>query len=375
MENNSKRNNNRPPRISSSFTFYALLLLVLIFLASYLANTGMIGGNRDKKTLADVMSYIENPAYEKESIQVNGTTVIVEYKDESGVSHIVNQSVPYEYVDDLIDRLDAAKKDGLIDDFDYKEPFDWSIVINLAFAIGSAVLLIFLIMNFSKQAKDGGGVFSFGSNKARLSSPNEVKVRFDDVAGSIEEKEELSEIVDFLKSPKKYAALGAKIPKGVLLHGVPGTGKTLLARAVAGEAGVPFFYISGSDFVEMLVGVGASRVRSLFADAKKAAMAIAKSPLVKTAVFGGDPNWGRIACAAGYSGAELDPDKANLYLGGIQLLENGLNCNVPDEIMQPIMDQEEISLVMDLAVGDAKATVWTCDFSYEYVKITGEYRT
>ncbi len=271
MENNSKRNNNRPPRISSSFTFYALLLLVLIFLASYLANAGMIGGNRDKKTLADVMSYIENPAYEKESIQVNGTTVIVEYKDESGVSHIVNQSVPYEYVDDLIDRLDAAKKDGLIDDFDYKEPFDWSIVINLAFAIGSAVLLIFLIMNFSKQAKDGGGVFSFGSNKARLSSPNEVKVRFDDVAGSIEEKEELSEIVDFLKNPKKYAALGAKIPKGVLLHGVPGTGKTLLARAVAGEAGVPFFYISGSDFVEMLVGAGASRVRSLFADAKKAA--------------------------------------------------------------------------------------------------------
>lgn len=112
-----------------------------------------------------------------------------------------------------------------------------------------------------------------------------------------------------------------------------------------------------------------------FADAKKAAMAIAKSPLVKTAVFGGDPNWGRIACAAGYSGADLDPDKANLYLGGIQLLENGLNCNVPDEVMQPIMDQEEISLVMDLAVGDAKATVWTCDFSYEYVKINGEYRT
>ncbi len=112
-----------------------------------------------------------------------------------------------------------------------------------------------------------------------------------------------------------------------------------------------------------------------FADAKKAAMAIAKSPLVKTAVFGGDPNWGRITCAAGYSGADLDPDKANLYLGGICLFENGLNKNVPDEVMQPIMDQKEISLVMDLAVGEAKATVWTCDFSYEYVKINGEYRT
>ena len=271
MDNNPNRSNNRPPRISSSFTFYAALLLILIFLASYLANNGVIGGNKDKKTLSDVIGLIENEEYSIDEIQVNGTTVIVEYEDEHGDTHIINQSVPYEYVDDLIDRLDAAKSEGLIDGYDYKEPFDWSIVINLVFGIGSAVLLIFLIMNFSKQAKDGGGVFSFGSNKARLTNPNDMKVKFDDVAGSLEEKEELSEIVDFLKAPKKYAALGAKIPKGVLLHGAPGTGKTLLARAVAGEAGVPFFYISGSDFVEMLVGAGAARVRSLFADAKKAA--------------------------------------------------------------------------------------------------------
>ena len=112
-----------------------------------------------------------------------------------------------------------------------------------------------------------------------------------------------------------------------------------------------------------------------FADAKKAAMAIAKSPLVKTAIFGEDPNWGRITCAAGYSGAEIDVTKANLELGGIRLLENGLNCNVADEIMEPVMAQKEISLTMDLAVGNASATVWTCDFSYEYVKINGEYRT
>jgi cell division protease FtsH len=271
MDNNPNRSNNRPPKISSSFTFYAALLLILIFLASYLANNGVIGGSKDKKTLSDVMGLITNEEYTIDEIQVNGTTVIVEYEDEKGDTHIINQSVPYEYVDDLIDRLDAAKNAGLIDDYDYKEPFDWSIIINLSFGIGCAVLLVFLIMNFSKQAKDGGGVFSFGSNKARLTNPNDMKVKFDDVAGSLEEKEELSEIVDFLKSPKKYAALGAKIPKGVLLHGVPGTGKTLLARAVAGEAGVPFFYISGSDFVEMLVGAGAARVRSLFADAKKAA--------------------------------------------------------------------------------------------------------
>ncbi|MBQ1295676.1 MAG: ATP-dependent zinc metalloprotease FtsH, partial [Clostridiales bacterium] len=116
--------------------------------------------------------------------------------------------------------------------------------------------------------------FSFGSNRARVSDPNKDKVKFSDVAGSVEEKEELQEIVDFLKNPKKYQQLGAKIPKGVLLYGAPGTGKTLLARAVAGEAGVKFFYISGSDFVEMLVGVGASRVRSLFSDAKKEAPSV-----------------------------------------------------------------------------------------------------
>ncbi|SMC53806.1 cell division protease FtsH [Oscillospiraceae bacterium] len=271
MDNNPNRSNNRPPRISSSLTFYAALLLILIFLASYLANNGVIGGTRDKKTLSDVMSYIEDEDNTIDTVQVNGTSIVVEYKDESGDTHIINQSVPYEYVDDLINRLDDAKARGRIKDYDYKEPFDWSIIINLTFGIGSVVLLVVLLMNFSKQAKDGGGVFSFGSNKARLTNPNDMKVKFDDVAGSLEEKEELSEIVDFLKSPKKYAALGAKIPKGVLLHGAPGTGKTLLARAVAGEAGVPFFYISGSDFVEMLVGAGAARVRSLFADAKKAA--------------------------------------------------------------------------------------------------------
>ena len=271
MDNNPNRSNNRPPRLSSSLTFYAALLLILIFLASYLANNGVIGGTRDKKTLSDVMSYIEDEDNTIDTVQVNGTNIVVEYEDAQGDTHIINQSVPYEYVDDLINRLDDAKVRGRIKDYDYKEPFDWSIIINLTFGIGSVVLLVVLLMNFSKQAKDGGGVFSFGSNKARLTNPNDMKVKFDDVAGSLEEKEELSEIVDFLKSPKKYAALGAKIPKGVLLHGAPGTGKTLLARAVAGEAGVPFFYISGSDFVEMLVGAGAARVRSLFADAKKAA--------------------------------------------------------------------------------------------------------
>lgn len=112
-----------------------------------------------------------------------------------------------------------------------------------------------------------------------------------------------------------------------------------------------------------------------FAEAKIAAMAIAKSPLVKTAFFGEDPNWGRIVCAAGYSGAEMIADKVNLSIGGVRLVEKGLNCNVALETLKPIMSEKEISMEIDLAAGDAKATVWTCDFSYEYVKINGEYHT
>lgn len=110
-------------------------------------------------------------------------------------------------------------------------------------------------------------------------------------------------------------------------------------------------------------------------DAKTAAMAIAKSPLVKTAFFGEDPNWGRIVCAAGYSGAAMDANKVNLEIGGIRLVENGMNCNVPAEKLAPTMSQHDISMSIDLAAGKECATVWTCDFSYEYVKINGEYHT
>src|SRR5699024_2513697 len=120
----------------------------------------------------------------------------------------------------------------------------------------------------------GGKMMNLGRSKAKLYTEEETKVRVKDVAGADEEKQELKEAVDFLKDPRKFQALGARIPKGVLLVGPPGTGKTLLARAVAGEAGTPFFSISGSDFVEMFVGVGASRVRDLFENAKKNSPAI-----------------------------------------------------------------------------------------------------
>ncbi|MGT2757631.1 ATP-dependent zinc metalloprotease FtsH [Streptococcus ovuberis] len=148
----------------------------------------------------------------------------------------------------------------------------------LSLVLNFVPLLIFGFFIFSMMGQGGAGgargAMNFGRNKARSMTKDDVKVRFSDVAGAEEEKQELVEVVEFLKDPKRFTKLGARIPAGVLLEGPPGTGKTLLAKAVAGEAGVPFFSISGSDFVEMFVGVGASRVRSLFEDAKKAAPAI-----------------------------------------------------------------------------------------------------
>jgi cell division protease FtsH len=147
-----------------------------------------------------------------------------------------------------------------------KQPFFTTLLVSW----GPMIILIVIFWFFLRQIQAGGGkAMSFGKSKARMLNPNEKKVTFSDVSGVEEAKEELIEIVDFLKDPKKYTALGGKIPKGVILVGPPGTGKTLLARAVAGEADVPFFTISGSDFVEMFVGVGASRVRDLFEQGKK----------------------------------------------------------------------------------------------------------
>ncbi len=152
-----------------------------------------------------------------------------------------------------------------------------SIWMNLLLTVLPLVIMIFFFYMMMGQAGQGGGgrgMMSFGKTKAKPADPKKNKVRFSDVAGEEEEKQELVEVVEFLKNPKKFTRLGAKIPSGVLLEGPPGTGKTLLAKAVAGESGVPFFSISGSDFVEMFVGVGASRVRDLFDQAKKAAPAI-----------------------------------------------------------------------------------------------------
>jgi cell division protease FtsH len=164
---------------------------------------------------------------------------------------------------DLIDSSDVDKKV-------YEKMEGDNVWITFLTSIIPFVIIFILFFFLLNQAQGGGGkVMNFGKSRARLYNEEKKRITFEDVAGADEEKQELVEVVEFLKDPRKFAAVGARIPKGVLLVGPPGTGKTLLARAVAGEAGVPFFSISGSDFVEMFVGVGASRVRDLFENAKK----------------------------------------------------------------------------------------------------------
>ncbi len=182
------------------------------------------------------------------------------------------------FYDDFNDLVQQQYAEGIIQHYDYPEPVRTNWLLELLPFLLTAVILG-LMWYFLVIRPQGGGMgpdkmAKFGSARTRMLTDKDKKVTFDDVAGADEEKEELREIVEFLKDPKKYLSLGARIPKGVLLVGPPGTGKTLLAKAVAGEANVPFFSISGSDFVEMFVGVGASRVRDMFEQAKKAAPSI-----------------------------------------------------------------------------------------------------
>ena len=178
---------------------------------------------------------------------------------------------------DIKDYLDGHREGKIqnLQTYDIAEPAKTSWLLSfLPYIIVIVVMIVFWIFIMNKSGSGMGNIANFGKSRARMAEPDKKRVLFSDVAGADEEKEELREIVEFLKNPDKYRKLGAKIPHGVLLQGPPGTGKTLLAKAVAGEAGVPFLSISGSDFVEMYVGVGASRVRDLFETAKKAPASI-----------------------------------------------------------------------------------------------------
>ena len=255
----------KPKKAMNGMSFYVILLAVIIMLSFFMSRMTQ----PDTPILSDLISDIQSGRVS--DVKVTGYTVEVQTRAEAGQSaQVYRKQVSPMWMEQLYSVLQTAKEEGRIDRFDYEEPTDITAWLNIILILIMVLAMgAFIWFTYSRQAGDGKNAMSFGRSRAKLNDPSKNKVTFNDVAGADEEKEELHEVVDFLKSPKKYADLGAKIPKGILLVGSPGTGKTLLARAVAGEAGVPFFSISGSDFVEMFVGVGASRVRDLFENAKK----------------------------------------------------------------------------------------------------------
>lgn len=249
-----------------------LFLIALSFVYSYMTDTAQ---KPEELSISQIAEQVKKD--EIKEIIVKGATLEVHYKDETrnqGVSKKENDAAVTETLTNL--GVSTEQISGITISVKDESGFKYWIG-NLAPFLFPLVILGFIIWFFTRSVKGAGmQALNFGSSKARVIDPNDQtqKVTFKDVAGAKEAKQELEEIVDFLKNPKKFLDIGAQIPKGVMMMGAPGTGKTLLARAVAGEAGVPFFSISGSEFVEMFVGVGASRVRDLFQMAKKAAPAI-----------------------------------------------------------------------------------------------------
>lgn len=250
------------------------LLIFVVFLFAALWFTNQFDQKEKELTWKQFQKVIEKDNVESVVVSQNKNVptgrVEIELKDKK----TSDSEVKYYYVSDVNDIQDYLKDKNIEYEMPDVPQDSWltTTIVPMLLMFGG-ILIIFFFMN-----RQGGGAnakaMSFGKSRARLSTEMDKKITFAQVAGLTEEKEELEEIVDFLKSPKKYIQVGARIPKGVLLVGPPGTGKTLLAKAVAGEAGVPFFTISGSDFVEMFVGVGASRVRDLFEEAKKNAPCI-----------------------------------------------------------------------------------------------------
>ena len=259
--------NNKKYRGISGGSILSFVVIVVVIL--WMANQFQV--HQQEMTYTSFVEAVQgknvSDVYINQNSAVPTGTVSVKLKDEDSTRKVNVSDV--EVVEELL-------KDNGIDYGMSDVPKD-SMMITVLFpvliSLGS-VFLLFYLMNRQSGGGANSKAMNFGKSRAKMTNQNEIKVTFANVAGLKEEKEELEEIVDFLKSPKKYVQVGARIPKGVLLEGPPGTGKTLLAKAVAGEAGVPFFSISGSDFVEMFVGVGASRVRDLFQDAKKNAPCI-----------------------------------------------------------------------------------------------------
>ena len=261
--------------------FY-LLIAVVLLMTIFALRGGM--GNQEKVTYAQVRQLLEQQMVSRVSLE--DITVTLYLKEPQGGQSVLTYQIgnPDWFYQDFNDLIVEQKRQGIITDYDY--PQGWVPPYWMSFIPWIVILVVFGLLwyfMFLRQAGAGGGggggggvdrTARFGRARTRTGADEQKKVTFEDVAGAEEEKGELQEIVEFLRDPKRFLELGARIPKGVLLVGPPGTGKTLLAKAVAGEANVPFFSISGSDFVEMFVGMGAARVRDLFKEANKMAPCI-----------------------------------------------------------------------------------------------------
>ena len=251
--------------------FYVVLVAVLIVVCTLMF---MPTSKSEKTTYDDILRYFNNEQVEKFSLDTNNDLTLTLKSGEVIEYRIQDKGLFYNDLGETIrDQVNA----NILTEVEYIPQKQYSAWLSYLPMIIIAVVLIIIYIIMIRQVSGGGmgKANSFSKSRAKMASVDDKnRVTFADVAGADEEKEELEEIVEFLKNPAAFAKLGAKIPHGVLLMGPPGTGKTLLAKAVAGEAGVPFFSISGSDFVEMYVGVGASRVRDLFENARKANSAI-----------------------------------------------------------------------------------------------------
>ncbi|MDQ0228504.1 ATP-dependent zinc metalloprotease FtsH [Metabacillus niabensis] len=254
-------------RIFRNTIFYLLIFLVIIGVVSFFTGANP---KTEQITYNEFISDLNNGNVKEMTVQpVRG---VFEVRGEMKDAKDGESFLTYIPTEQGLNRVDEAAEANKVNIIPAEETSGWVTFFTSIIPFVIIFILFFFLLN---QAQGGGSrVMNFGKSKAKLYSEEKKKVKFKDVAGADEEKQELVEVVEFLKDPRKFAELGARIPKGVLLVGPPGTGKTLLARAVAGEAGVPFFSISGSDFVEMFVGVGASRVRDLFENAKKNAPCI-----------------------------------------------------------------------------------------------------
>lgn len=287
--NNNRRNNN----FTHNVLFYAVIFLCIMGIAYFFFGGSQNNGQSKTVSQTEFISELKSNKVKSFQLQPNGGVYKITgtYRKPQSVDN--NSANIFGFATQRNSKVNHFQSSVLQSDVTVSQLQKYanrdnvkistraeesnSVWMNLLLTVLPLIIMIFFFYMMMGQAGQGGGgrgVMSFGKTKAKPADAKKNKVRFSDVAGEEEEKQELVEVVEFLKNPKKFTRLGAKIPSGVLLEGPPGTGKTLLAKAVAGESGVPFFSISGSDFVEMFVGVGASRVRDLFEQAKKAAPAI-----------------------------------------------------------------------------------------------------